>query len=269
MVEPRRHRRFSVAVAALVLVVLGAIALEGVPSAKVLDGDDPCEGAVAAPPAQIKLMPAGLSFDQIGTVTRVRKDKGHVMVQAVTSKSIDEVTVLIQDAVTAAGYHPAGMDNEGFEAEVFFTTESYAAGQALVRQSGCEGRWDISLVLIHRDARAIAGSAANATCGPPRLTILSPAPGETVRPPPEIRFRIRCFRVGPAPYGHLHAWTGPPGASSRFELRPHRQAGTIVLPDPLLSGRQTLTFQLARANHAAVRNRAARVVVRDVIFESS
>jgi hypothetical protein len=126
----------------------------------------------------------------------------------------------------------------------------------------------LSLVLC---AASIAGgkpSAANATCGPPRLTILSPAPGETVRPPPEIRFRIRCFRVGPAPYGHLHAWTGPPGASPRLELRPHRQSGMVVLPDPLLSGRRTLTFQLARANHSTVRNREARVVVRGVVFES-
>jgi hypothetical protein len=97
-------------------------------------------------------MPAGLSFGRIGTVTRVQKDERHVTVQAVTTKPIDEVTVLIQDAVTAAGYRPAGMDNEGFEAEVFFTTGSYAAGQALVRQSGCEGRWHIDLVLIDRDA---------------------------------------------------------------------------------------------------------------------
>ena len=67
-------------------------------------------------------MPAGLSFDQIGTVTRVRKNQGYVMVHAVTTKPLDEVTVLIQDAVIAAGYRPAGMDNEGFEAEVFFTT---------------------------------------------------------------------------------------------------------------------------------------------------
>jgi hypothetical protein len=61
-------------------------------------------------------MPAGLSFDQIGTVTRVRNAERHVMVQAVTTKPLDEVAVLIQDAVTAAGYRPAGMDNEGFEA---------------------------------------------------------------------------------------------------------------------------------------------------------
>jgi hypothetical protein len=64
------------------------------------------------------------------------------MVQAVTTKPLDEVAVLIQDAVTAAGYRPAGMDNEGFEAEVFFTTGLYAAGQARVRRAACEGRWD-------------------------------------------------------------------------------------------------------------------------------
>lgn len=97
-------------------------------------------------------MPTGLSFDQIGTVTRVLSTKGHVTVQAVTTKPIDEVTVLIQDAVTAAGYRPAGMDNEGFEAEVFFTSGSYAAGQALVRRADCAGQWNIDLVLIDPDA---------------------------------------------------------------------------------------------------------------------
>ena len=142
----RRRRRLAVVgitIAALLGVVL---------TAKALDVDDPCQAPSAAPPAEIALMPAGLSFEQIGTVTRVRKVEHHVMMQAVTTKPIDEVTVLIQDAVTAAGYRPAGMDNEGFEAEVFFTTGSYAAGQARVRQSGCEGRWVIELVLIYRDA---------------------------------------------------------------------------------------------------------------------
>jgi hypothetical protein len=67
--------------------------------------------------------------------------------------------VLIQDAVTAAGYRPAGMDNEGFEAEVFFTAGSYAGGQALVRHSACKGRWNIHLVLLDRRA------------APPRATV--------------------------------------------------------------------------------------------------
>jgi hypothetical protein len=150
MLERFRHRRrlavLGIAVAALA-VVLGAKAL-GVDDSV----DDPCQAPRAAPPAETALMPTGLSFDQIGTVTRVRKDERHVIVQAVSTKPIDEVTVLIQDAVTAAGYRPAGMDNEGFEAEVFFTSGSYAGGQALVRQFGCKGRWDIDLVLLDREA---------------------------------------------------------------------------------------------------------------------
>jgi hypothetical protein len=139
----RRRRRVwlgGVAVAALLVAL----------TARRPDLEDPCDAPSAARPAETALMPAGLSFGRIGTVTGVRKDERHVTVKAVTTKPIDEVTVLIQDAVVAAGYRPAGMDNEGFEAEVFFTSGPYAAGQAVVRQSGCEGRWDIDLVLLDR-----------------------------------------------------------------------------------------------------------------------
>jgi hypothetical protein len=82
-------------------------------------------------------------------------------------------------------------------------------------------------------------AAARGACGPPRLTIVSPTPGETVRAPLRAQFSGRCFLLGPAPYGHIHAWTGPPGTSPRFELRPRRQAGVVELRDPLLSGRHT------------------------------
>lgn len=97
-------------------------------------------------------MPARLSFDQIGTVTGVQRDERHVMVQAFTTKPFDEVAVLVQDAVIAAGYRPAGIDSEGLEAEVFFTSGPFAGGQARVRWTGCEGRSDIDLVLLDRDA---------------------------------------------------------------------------------------------------------------------
>lgn len=105
-------------------------------------------------------MPAGLSFESIGTVTRVADSAGHINVKAVSTQPLDEVTVAIQDAVTRAGYRPAGMDNEGFEAEVFFTAGTYAAGQALVRASDCEGRWDIDLVLV--DTTQLPGPSAPA-----------------------------------------------------------------------------------------------------------
>ena len=144
MVERRFRRR------QLVLLAIPAAALAFLVSARVLDPEDPCPEPSAAPPAQTALLPAGLSFDQVGTVTRVRRVDRQVTVKAFTTKPLDESTVLIQDAVTAAGYRFTGMDSEGIEAEVFFNRGSVAAGQALVRQSACAGRWDIDLTLLDR-----------------------------------------------------------------------------------------------------------------------
>ncbi|MFC7491941.1 MULTISPECIES: hypothetical protein [unclassified Knoellia] len=107
-----------------------------------------CPAPSAAPAAELALLPSGLSFDGVGEVTRVTSTQGHVNARAVSTQPLEELTVSIQDAVTAAGFRPAGMDNEGFEAEVFFTSGTYAAGQALVRAADCEGQWEIDLVLV-------------------------------------------------------------------------------------------------------------------------
>lgn len=144
MVDRRFRRR------QLLLLAIPVAALAFLVSVRVFDPEDPCPEPSAAPPAQTALLPAGLSFDQVGTVTHVRRDDRHVIVRAFTTKPLEESTVLIQDAVTAAGYRFTGMDSEGFEAEVFFNSRSLAAGQALVRQSACAGRWDINLTLLDR-----------------------------------------------------------------------------------------------------------------------
>ncbi len=156
MAERSRHPRRSSALPTRLLgtAVAGLlVVLTGCSEAARAD-DATCPAPSTAPPAETELMPAGLSFDQIGTVTHVARTQGHLNVRAVTTKPIDEVTVLIQDAVVAAGYRPAGMDNEGFEAEVFFTSGSYAAGQAVVREGECEGQLDVDLVLIDPQAAA-------------------------------------------------------------------------------------------------------------------
>lgn len=148
MTEGRR----PILLAALAGIAAAAVIILAV---KVLSGDDSgdaCQTPEAAPAEETALMPEGLSFDQIGTVTSVRKDGENVNVEAVTSKPLDEVTVSIQDAVTAAGYSPAGADNEGDEAEVFFTKGSLAAGQARLEESDCEGQWDIDLSLVAEES---------------------------------------------------------------------------------------------------------------------
>jgi hypothetical protein len=131
----------------LVAAVTAALLLA---SAKFLGADqpDPCKPPPLAPAAQTALLPPGLSFAQVGPVTRVSRDGRYLTLLAYSDKPLDELTVLIQDAVVAAGYRPGGTDSEGFEAEVFFSTGRFAAGQARVRQSACLGRWDIDLVLL-------------------------------------------------------------------------------------------------------------------------
>lgn len=140
------------------------------------DAGSSCPSPPPAPAAELALLPEGLSFERIGPVTHVVSTEGHVTVRAVTSLSLDEATVQLQDAVTAAGYRPAGMDNEGFEAEVFFTSGRYAAGQALVRKGACEGQWDVDLVLIDPDA-VPPTAASPSTTGSDRATpAVSPSP---------------------------------------------------------------------------------------------
>ncbi|MGL5819974.1 MAG: hypothetical protein ACRCYR_20635 [Phycicoccus sp.] len=122
-----------------------------------------CVDVRAAPADEVALLPPKLSFDAVGPVTEVIRDGGYVTVRAVTDRPIDDVTVRIQEAVTRAGYRPAGMDNEGFEAEVFFVSGTYAAGQAVVRRGDCTGRWDVELVLLDPAAPRSASPSVTPT----------------------------------------------------------------------------------------------------------
>jgi hypothetical protein len=146
------ERRRPLLLAALAGIAAAAVIILAVKALTADDSAEACQAPQAAPAEETALMPQGLSFDEIGTVTSVRKDGENVNVEAVTSKPLDEFTVSIQDAVTAAGYSPAGADNEGDEAEVFFTKGSLAAGQARLEESDCEGQWDIDLVLVEQES---------------------------------------------------------------------------------------------------------------------
>jgi len=146
MVERRFRRR------QLLLLAIPVVVLAFVVSFRALDPKNLCPAPSAAPQSELALMPAGLSLEGIGTVTDVRKDERYFRVKAFTTKPLDHVGVLIQEAVIAAGYRPAGIDTEGTETQVFFLRGSFAGGQATVRWAGCDGRSDIDLVLLDRNA---------------------------------------------------------------------------------------------------------------------
>jgi hypothetical protein len=95
------------------------------------------------------------------------------MVHAATTKPLDDVTVMTRDAVTAAGYRPAGMDNEGFEAEVFFTSRSSAAGQALVRGTADKAT---RVAAIATSSCSTGTPSPRARSSRPRLTNPRPLP---------------------------------------------------------------------------------------------
>ena len=109
-----------------------------------------CPTPTPAASPELGLLPRGLTLDTVGTVTRVVSTQGHVTVRAVTSKPIDEVTVALQDAVTAAGFRPAGMDNEGFEAEISFIDRKEHNVNFTLRQTDCKGEVSVFVLIEDR-----------------------------------------------------------------------------------------------------------------------
>ena len=101
----------------------------------------------------------------------------------------------------------------------------------------------------------------------PRLTILSPRSGETVRAPFKVRYSVAGFRIGAAPYGHIRVYVDRVGGL-RFDLAARGQSGETAVPDhPLLSGRRDLVFVLVRANGTRVPGAKATFTLRDVVIE--
>ena len=114
---------------------------------------------------------------------------------------------------------------------------------------------------------ASATPETQAEASVPTLIILSPSTGDTVMAPVPIRYRVTGLDIRPGgSYLQLHL--GEPGSSPMFEFPLTRAMGVVFLqPDPMLSGRRTLTFELALADHHPIQNPEAQVTLRNVIVE--
>jgi hypothetical protein len=94
------------------------------------------------------------------------------------------------------------------------------------------------------------------TCGQPSLRIAAPLDGSSVRAPFQVTYHVRCFPIG------QHGTIQVSVDGIRLDLHPQTSTDTITVPDhPLLSGRRTLIFQLARPDNGPLTNPDAQVII--------
>jgi hypothetical protein len=97
-------------------------------------------------------------------------------------------------------------------------------------------------------------------CGPPALRVLSPRDGARVTAPFALTYEISCFSVGHD--GTIYFTVD----GIRLDLHPQNSSGTVTVPDhPMLSGRRTVTIQLADTKGRALGNPEASMVMTIVI----
>ncbi|MGH2698048.1 MAG: hypothetical protein ACRDJL_02450 [Actinomycetota bacterium] len=101
-----------------------------------------CEPLV--PAADLSVLPEGISLDDYGTVVRARKSNGFVGARAVAEDEVDELYTPLLNLLKDGGYEIVGEDNEGFEAEIFFTRDRNT-GSLILRRGECEGETNIML----------------------------------------------------------------------------------------------------------------------------
>jgi hypothetical protein len=101
-----------------------------------------CEPPKAA--ANLAVLPEGIALQEYGTVVRARKKNGFVGAQAVAEGEVDKLYTPLLNLLKDGGYEIVGEDNEGFEAEIFFTRQA-SSGSLILRQGNCAGSTNIIL----------------------------------------------------------------------------------------------------------------------------
>lgn len=101
-----------------------------------------CESPEAV--SDLSALPEGIALDEYGTVVRARTKNGFVGAQAVADGKVDKLYTPLLNLLKDGGYEIVGEDNEGFEAEIFFTRERNT-GSLILRQGECAGATNIIL----------------------------------------------------------------------------------------------------------------------------
>jgi len=96
------------------------------------------------PASNLSVLPQGISLDEYGTVVRARERNGFVGARAVAEGEVDKLYTPLLELLQDGGYEIVGEDNEGFEAEIYFTRAANT-GSLILRQGECEGETNITL----------------------------------------------------------------------------------------------------------------------------
>ncbi len=94
--------------------------------------------------SDLSALPEGIALEDYGTVVRARTKNGFVGAQAVADAKVDKLYTPLLNLLKDGGYEIVGEDNEGFEAEIFFTRERNT-GSLILRQGDCAGATNIIL----------------------------------------------------------------------------------------------------------------------------
>ncbi len=125
---------------ALVLSAAGCGSGDGSPR-----GPRVCSTESPAPDEDLALLPDDIPLDDWGTVVQVAKRRGYVGARAITESTIVELYPQLSKHIRLQGFQTISGENEGFEAEIFFT-KGPNTGSFLLRQGPCKGQVTIKLL---------------------------------------------------------------------------------------------------------------------------
>ena len=115
-------------------------------------GDGGTGGAAGPTPCPLpeargneRLLPRDLQLDGYGVLAETRVSKGFVSARIVSETEIVELYPPIARSLLDNGYQILSGDNEGFEAEIFFTRGKDANGNIYMREGPCTGQVTMTL----------------------------------------------------------------------------------------------------------------------------
>ena len=114
-----------------------------------------CSSPPTATAADLKRLPTDIPLSEWGVVSDVMVAKGFVTATVTTDTQIIELFPPVARSLLDAGYETISADNEGFEAEIFFSRGPRTTGNVIMREVACD---EVTLKLLYGAPRYRADS---------------------------------------------------------------------------------------------------------------